>query len=167
MTDKKGPKDAEDVSRWQKPLEELCCMNPLCLKAGQKGSGNLSVRKGKGSRWRMLRCSACKAEFSERKGTALFGSMLGPEKFIAVAEHLKEGVGNRATSRLTGVSTTTITRIGLICGIQGRAMHELVAQKLDVDEAQLDEKWAFVKKSRSKRSGKRTKPPGSETSGTT
>lgn len=142
-------------------------MNALCPKAGQKGAGNLSVRKGKGSRWRVLRCSACKAEFSERRGTALFGSMLPPEKFIAVAEHLKEGVGNRATSRLTGVSTTTITRIGLLAGMQGRAMHQLLAQGLEVDEAQFDEKWAFVKKSRSTRSRKKTKSPGMETSGTT
>jgi LacI family transcriptional regulator len=166
MTERKKPNAAEDVSRWQKPLEELCCMNSLCPKAGQRGAGNLSVRKGKGSRWRMLRCSACKAEFSERKGTALFGSMPPPEKFIAVAEHLKEGVGNRATSRLTGVSTTTITRIGLIAGIQGRTMHELMAQELEVDEAQFDEKWAFVKKSRSTRSRNKTRPPDMETSGT-
>ena len=166
MTEK-APEGLPDVSRWQKPLEELACVNPGCIRFGQKGAGNLTVRKGKGSRWRMLRCSACKAEFSERKGTALFGSQLSPEKFIAVAEHLKEQGGVRATARLLGVSTTTVTRIGLLSGSHARELHEHVAQKLEVDEVQMDEKWNFVKKSRSTASRKKTRQPGTEISGTT
>lgn len=163
MAEKKLP----DVSRWQKPLEELCCVNPSCVRFEQKGAGNLTVRKGKGSRWRMLRCSACRSEFSERKGTALFGSQLTPEKFISVAEHLKERVGVRATARLLGVSTTTVTRVGLLSGIHARELHQLLAQKLEVGEVQMDEKWSFVKKSRSTASGPKTKKPGTETSGIT
>ena len=167
MAEKKPPDEPQDVSRWQKPLEELCCVNPTCPRFGQKGAGNLTVRKGKGSRWRMLRCSACKGEFSERAGTALFDSRLPPEKFISVAEHLKEQVGVRATSRLVGVSTKAVTRIARLSGRHARELHELEADGLEVDEVQMDEKWSFVKKSRSTASRKKTKPPGTETSGIT
>jgi transposase-like protein len=167
MTEKKALDGGQDVSRWQKPIEELCCVNGACPRFGQRGAGNLSVRKGKGSRWRMLRCSACKGEFSERAGTALFDSRLPPEKFISVAEHLKEQVGVRATARLVGVSTAAVTRIGLLGGSHARQLHELLAQKLDVDEVQLDEKWGFVKKNRRTASRPGTKRPDTETSGTT
>lgn len=162
-----NPESGEGLSRWQRPLEALCCVNPQCRVVGQKGAGNLSVRKGKGSRWRMLRCSACKQEFSERKGTALFGSLLEPEKFVAIAEHLKEGVGVRATARLCKVNRGTVARVALLSGIHGRALHEEVARDLTVDEVQMDEKWGFVKKSRSTASVPKTKRPGTETSGIT
>jgi len=164
---KKPPVGLHDVSRWQKPLEELCCVNRSCSRFGQKGEGNLSVRKGKGSRWRVLRCSACRSEFSERAGTALFDSRLPPEKFISVAEHLKEQVGVRATSRLVGVSTKAVTRIARLIGRHARGLHELKADKLEVDEVQMDEKWSFVKKNRSTASRRKTKPLGMETSGIT
>lgn len=167
MTVKWPPEGVQDLSRWQKPLEELCCLDSACARVGEKGAGNLSVRKGKGSRWRILRCSACKSEFSERTGTALFDSRLPPEKFISVAEHLKEGVGVRATSRLVGVSTNTVTRIALISGRHARGLHDVMARELEVDEVQMDEKWSFVKKNRSTATLRKTKKQAMGTSGTT
>jgi transposase-like protein len=153
---------------WQRPVEELCCVNPGCPLVGQRGAENLTVRKGKGGkRWRMLRCSACKKEFSERKGTALFGSRLEPEKFVAIAEHLKEGVGMRATARLCKVNRITVARVALASGIHGRALHEEQARGLEVDEAQMDEKWSFVKKNRNTATRSRPKKTGTETNGIT
>jgi transposase-like protein len=167
LGEQKGMTPGEVLGPWQRPLEELCCVNPLCPVVGQKGTGKLSVRKGKGSRWRMLRCAACKGEFSERKGTALFGSRLEPEKFVAIAEHLKEGVGTRATARLCKVNRGTVARVALAAGIHGRALHEELAQNLEVDEVQMDEKWGFVKKNRSTATRSKPKKTGTETSGIT
>lgn len=167
VVEQKGTELDEALGPWQPPLEELCCVNPRCPVAGRQGAGNLTVRKGKGSRWRMLRCSACKKEFSERKGTALFGSRLEPEKFVAIAEHLKEGVGTRATARLCKVTRVTVTRVALCSGIHGRALHEDLAQDLEVDEAQMDEKWDFVKKNRSTATRSKPKKTGTETNGIT
>ena len=137
----------EGLGPLQRPLVELCCVNPECTDRGRRGHGNLSVRTGKGGgRWRILRCSTCGAEFSERKGTALFGTKMAPDRILAVAEHLKEGCGIRKTSRLTGVPATGVTSIAIRLGLHARALHDGRVRELDVQEAQFDEKWAFVEK---------------------
>ncbi len=144
-----GKKTAPDegLGPLQRPLAELCCVNPVCADAGKRGHRNLSVRTGKGGgRWRVLRCSTCKAEFSERKGTALFGTMMDPSRIEAVAAHLKEGCGIRKTARLTGASKAGVTSIAIRLGLVARAVHDERVRNLEVNEAQFDEKWAFVGK---------------------
>jgi transposase-like protein len=130
----------------QRPLEQLCCVNATCADRGRAGLDNLRVRKGKGGRWRVLRCSTCRTEFSERKGTPLWGLRMAPEKAEAVASHLKEGCGIRKTGRLTGTSKDGVTRLALRLGLHARALHDQQARDLRVTEAQFDEKWAFVGK---------------------
>ena len=135
---------------WQRPIDELCCLNTRCSRFGEVGQGNLTVRTGKGTaRWRVLRCSACQREFSERKGTAMSGTTMDPKRFVEVAKHLKEGCGVRATARLTGASFDGVLSVARRLGLHARALHERKAQNLEVREAQFDEKWAFVQKKKS------------------
>jgi hypothetical protein len=137
----------EAGTEWRRPLEELYCVNPSCADRGKKNHGNLSIRKGKGGgQWRILRCSTCKKEFSERKGTALWGTRMSPTKAIAIATHLKEGCGIRKTARLVDASTDGVTSIGIRLGLHARAQHNAVVQGLEVSEVQFDEKWSFVGK---------------------
>lgn len=137
----------EGLGPLQRPLAELCCVNPTCLNSGRRGHGNLSVRTGKGGGdWRILYCRTCKTEFSERKGTALFGTRLPSQRILDVAAHLKEGCGIRKTSRLTGASKTGVTSIAVRLGLQAHAVHGELVRELDVGEVQFDEKWAFVEK---------------------
>lgn len=131
----------------QRPIEELCCVNPSCPDKGRRGQGNLSVRKGKGGgRWRVLQCSTCRSEFSERKGTALWGTKMPTDKVKDIAKHLKEGCGIRKTSRLVGASKDGVTSIAIRLGFHAKALHDEQVSDLEVTEAQLDEKWAFVEK---------------------
>jgi len=149
MEKRKKKKQAKGLERWQKPLEELCCVNPQCPLCEKKGGGNLSIRMGKSNgKWRILRCKACRKEFSERKGTAMYKSHLPPEKFVEIAEHLKEGVGIMATARLCRTRPATVRLVGLRAGIQARALHEKKVRNLKVHEAQFDEKWSYVGKKR-------------------
>jgi len=135
------------VRTTQRGLGALCCVNPSCADRGQRGRRNLRVRVGKGGgRWRVLRCSTCGCEFSERKGTPLWGTRMPPEKADAIAEHLKEGCGIRKTARLVGASKTGVTSIAVRLGLHARAVHDQKVRDLDVAEAQFDEKWAFVGK---------------------
>jgi LacI family transcriptional regulator len=111
-------------------LSRFCCQNPKCPDYGKRGGENLSVcgRYGPNHQRRMLRCRTCKARFSERKGTALFGSTLPEEKVLALLEHIDEGCGVRKTSRLVGVHRDTVTRYSRLAGEHARAVHdELVA----------------------------------------
>jgi hypothetical protein len=130
-----------------RPIEDLCCVNPDCADRGLRGVGNIALRTGKGAgRWRIVRCSTCRTEFSERKGTALWGSRMAPERAEAIAAHLKEGCGIRKTSRLVGASKTGVTNIAIRLGLHARAFHDDRVRGVEVREAQFDEKWAFVEK---------------------
>ena len=114
------------------PTDELahfCCQNPDCDAYGRRGGGNLLVIDHYGpARHRLLSCRACKARFSEFKGTPLFNAKLPHAKVRAVLEHLAEGCGVRQTARLVGVHKDTVTRLALLAGEHAKATHdELVA----------------------------------------
>lgn len=111
-------------------LSRFCCLNSDCPQHGKRGAGNLTVthRYGPEKARRMLRCRACKARFSERKGTPLFGAHLTQEKAVSVLHHIAEGNGVRKTGRLVGVSRETVARYGRKAGPHAAALHdELVA----------------------------------------
>ena len=112
------------------PIGRFFCHNPACPGHGKRGNGNVYCRgwSGRDKKIRMVHCRTCKRSSSERKGTALERSQLPPDKAIGVLQHLREGVGIRATSRLTGVSTDAIARHLARAGDQAKNLHdELVA----------------------------------------
>jgi hypothetical protein len=112
------------------PIEHFFCHNTACRGHGQRGHGNIYFRgwSGRDKKIRMVYCRTCKRSYSERKGTALERSQLPPDKAISVLQHLREGVGTRATSRLTGVSRDAISRHLARAGGQAKGLHdELVA----------------------------------------
>ena len=111
-------------------LSRFCCLNSDCPEHGKRGAGNLTVtsRYGPDKSRRMLRCRTCKARFSERKGTPLFGAQLAPEKVVSVLEHIAEGGGVRQTGRLCKVNRNTVVRYSRSAGEHARQLHdELVA----------------------------------------
>jgi len=110
----------------QEDLSRFCCQNQDCPDHGERGAGNLTVcaRYGKDKTRRMLYCRSCKARFSERKGTPLFGSQLTDEKALSILEHLAERNGVRATARLVRVNRNTVLRLGRIVGEHARRLHD-------------------------------------------
>ena len=110
---------------------ELCfCHNSACLDHAKRGHGNVYFRgwSGRDKRIRMAYCRTCKKASSERKGTAFERSQLPTDKVVSVLDHIREGCGIRATSRLTGVSRDTISRYLALAGDQAKGLHdELVA----------------------------------------
>ena len=109
-------------------LARSCCQNPGCGHYGARGAGNLSVCGlfGKHHHLRLLYCRACKARFSENKGTAFFRSKLPTETALSVLQHLAEGNGTRQTARLTGVHRDTVTRLARLAGEHARDAHDEV-----------------------------------------
>jgi transposase-like protein len=106
-------------------LTRFCCLNPACPDHGKRGHGNLTVPMRYGPRrTRLLRCSTCKARFSERKGTPLFDTRLPPAKVVSVLAHVAEGVGTRKTARLTGVHPDTVTQYIRRAGDHARCLHD-------------------------------------------
>ena len=111
-------------------LSRFCCQRPDCPDYGKRGRGNLTVcaRYGKTQEHRLLYCRTCKARFSDRKGTPLFGSRLPQEKAIDLIGHLADRNGVRATARRVGVHRDTVVRYCRVVGEHAQQLHdELVA----------------------------------------
>lgn len=111
-------------------LSLFCCQNPACSDYGSRGRDNLRVgfRYGPRKQRRLLVCRTCQARFSERKGTAFFGSRLSDEQALTVFQHLQDGCGVRQTARLTGIDKDTAVRYAVRAGDHAHQAHdELVA----------------------------------------
>ena len=108
------------------PIEHFFCHDPACPGHGKRGHGNLYFRgwSGRGKKIRRVYCRTCKKSYSEREGTALERSRLPPDKAVSILDHVREGVGVRATSRLTGVARDTVSRYIALAGDQAEGLDE-------------------------------------------
>jgi len=107
-------------------IEHFFCHNSACADHGKRGNGNVYFRgwSGRNKSIRMVYCRTRKRSCSQRKGTALERSQLPIDKAVCVLDHLREGCGIRATSRLTGVSRDTISRYLALAGAQAKSLHD-------------------------------------------
>jgi transposase-like protein len=110
----------------EEDLSRFCCQDPGCPDYGKRGHGNLTVcdRYGKTRSIRLLYCRTCKARFSERKGTPLFGCCLPEDKALDVIGHLADRNGVRATARRVGVTPNTVVRYARRLGEHARDLHD-------------------------------------------
>ena len=129
-------------------FSHLACPNPDCPAYGQRGQGNLRPHgwSSKARNIRCLRCTTCGHHFSERAGTPMFRTQLPQDKALAIAQHLAEGNGLRATGRLCGVSLNTVLRLAHRAGDHAREFHDQLVRHVEVNQVQADEAWAFVGK---------------------
>jgi hypothetical protein len=145
-------------------FSHLACPNPDCKAYGQRGAGNLCLHgwSGSGRRIRCLRCTTCGVDFSERANTPLFGLRSSEDTLVAIARHLAEGTGCRATARLVGVSLNTVLRFTHRFGRHAELFHDLTVRGVHPRQVQPDEAWSFVgKKGQALRPGRpRRRQPG-------
>jgi transposase-like protein len=132
---------AEDYSH-------LACPNPECPDYGKRGAGNLRPHgwSTKDKSVRCLRCATCGQHFSERANTPLFGLRTSEGTLVAIARHLAEGGGCRATARLTGVTLNTVLRFTQRFGKHAELFHDGKVRGIQPEQIQADEAWAFVGK---------------------
>jgi IS1 family transposase len=103
------------------------------------------VRKVYGAdRIRYLRCRACRAEFSERKQTALWNTKVCEAKAVAVGEHLAEGCSLKGTARLVKVDPSTVRRLNQRLGEHGQAFHNERVQAIAVEALEADERHGYA-----------------------
>lgn len=120
-------------------------MNDECLDYGERGRGNLTVRKTYGKdEVRYLRCRSCRTEFSERKNTPLWNSKVPEEKAVAVAEQLAEGTSYKGCARVVKVSAETVRRLAKCLGKHAGRFHDAKVRDLTVTALEADERWGFA-----------------------
>lgn len=129
-------------------IENAYCPNPHCKDYGQRGRGNIATRGkyGKANDKQLHYCRTCKTRFAATTGTAFFGLHLSEEAIGRIIHHAAEGVGVRATARLLGLDKDTVNRVVLRAGEHCERVLSDLLRSLNLNEAQLDELWAFVKK---------------------
>lgn len=107
-------------------LSLFCCQNPDGPAYGLRGRSHLRVgfRYGPRQQRRLRVCRTCQTRFSERKGSAFFGSRLPDDRAQAVCAHLQDGCGVRQTARLVGVAKDTVVRYTLRAGTHAQQTHD-------------------------------------------
>jgi transposase-like protein len=134
----------------EEDFSQLACPNPDCPAYGRRGGGNLRPHgwSGRGQRIRCLHCSTCGTDFSERANTPLFGLRTDEDTLVAIARHLAEGSGCRATARLCAVSLNTVLRFTARFGKHAELFHDTIIRRVHPKQIQPDEAWSFVGKKR-------------------
>jgi hypothetical protein len=108
-----------------------------------------------------------RADFSERANTPLFGLRTSEETLVAIARHLAEGVGCRATARLTGVTLNTVLRFTQRFGRHAELFHDSKVRGIQPEQIQADEAWSFVGKKTSAATRSTQTTPSKAATGTT
>lgn len=97
-------------------------------------------------RQQMYQCQWCKTRFSETQGTVFFGLKTPQETVYRALKALAEGVGIRATARIFDVDVDTVLRWLRRAGQHSEKVSAYLMRNLQVEQAQLDELWTFVRK---------------------
>jgi transposase-like protein len=71
-------------------------------------------------------------------------NILSREKQIEVIAALCDGLGVRATSRITGVNRGTVAMLALKIGRGCAELHDRMTVGLRVNRCELDELWSYV-----------------------
>jgi hypothetical protein len=75
-------------------------------------------------------------------------NILPREKQIAIIAALTEGLGIRATARVTGTDRGAVASLALRIGIGSAELHDRMMVGLRVNRLELDELWAYVGRKR-------------------
>src|SRR3954468_19333776 len=127
---------------------QLARPNPDCADYGRGGGASLRLHgwSGKARRIRCLHCATCGTDFSERANTPLFGLTSSEDTLAAIAEHLADGCGVRATARLCKVGRNTVLRFIRRFGKHAELFHDGMVRHVHPEQVQADEAWSFVGK---------------------
>jgi len=128
-------------------LGKYFCPNPGCKDHGVRGRGNIttSTRYGK-NETHLLRCKSCNQRFSENRNTIFMHSNYSRETIQRIILAIAESNSIRGTARILSLDKDGVNRVVLKAGEHSKMILENLIRDLCLNECQLDELWAFVKK---------------------
>ena len=94
----------------------------------------------------LYRCLKCGREFSARYESIFTGYHTDDDTIYRVLKALAEGNGIRATARIFDIDKKTVERILEQAAKHCQQVSEQLITNYHMEECQLDELWAFVKK---------------------
>ena len=81
---------------------------------------------------------------------------LSRDKQIEILAALTEGLGMRATTRLTGVDRKTVARLAMRIGLGCAELHDRTMLGIRTGRLELDELWSFVGKKQKRTESRET-----------
>jgi transposase-like protein len=128
-------------------LSAFFCPNSKCADHGIRGKGNIttSARYGK-NKTLLLRCKKCNHRFSENHGTAFMHSNYSRQDIQRIILAIAECNSIRGTARILSYDKDAVNRIVIKAGEHCKKILGNLIRDLCLNECQLDELWAFVKK---------------------
>jgi hypothetical protein len=128
-------------------LANYFCPNPKCRDHGIRGRGNIttSTRYGK-HKTHLLRCKTCNQRFSENRNTVFMHSNYSRETIQTIILAIAECNSIRGTARILSLDKDGVNRVVLKAGEHCKTILGNLIRDLHLNECQLDELWAFVKK---------------------
>ena len=130
-------------------ITDYWCWNKECPEYGKKDHGNIRVKEIRGNDERaLLQCRICLRCFSETRGTPFCGVRTSIDEVARTLSILSERGSIRATARITGHKRDTISHWIKLAGMHSKEVNDYFLQDLHMDQVQVDEIWAFIKKSR-------------------
>lgn len=126
-------------------IEGHWCANVRCCDFGKVDAGNIRIHS---HTERRFSCRTCRQTFNADQGTFFETVRSDRLAVIEVFALLSERNSLRAIERLTGHPHKTLLHWLDLAGQQGAAVSAHLIRNLHVTQAQVDELWTFVKKSR-------------------
>jgi hypothetical protein len=123
------------------------CPHAGCDYRGWLGLGNLRANgHPSGGPWRQCHCTSCNGDFLETHGTLFHGKQAAVELIVRVVACLAEGLGIRATARVFEVDANTVLHWLAEAAEQLRAFSAYFLCQLHLEQLQLDELYAVLRK---------------------
>jgi transposase-like protein len=125
------------------------CCHEDCPDYGKRDIGNIVIKEycGKNNR-AMLKCRTCGHCFSETRGTIFFGLNTPEDEVLKALAQLVEKGGIRGVARATGHDKNTICRWLKRAAEHCHEVNEYFLHNLHLTQVQIDEIWAFCKKTK-------------------
>jgi transposase-like protein len=125
---------------------EHACPNEDCKDSGAEGKGNVRLERRYGkNRVALLRCRTCRKTFSENRGTPFSGLRMSYHRLYQILTMLVECGSIRGTARALHASKKTVERVVEVAGKHMREFDDVMLRNLEMDQAQCDEFWTYVK----------------------
>lgn len=119
---------------WKGKLNCYCCQSDEVKKAGKFRNRNGIVQR--------YSCCRCGKTFSEEQPLA--GIRLESDKVVQIIKLLTEGLGVRATARVTNCDPHTVLKVLETVGQKCELLHDRLVRHVTTDALQLDELWSRV-----------------------
>jgi LacI family transcriptional regulator len=122
------------------------CPNAACPQYQQVESGQI-IRYGKSRQGRQrYQCKVCRRVFNEQVGTLFYGKRHSARDISESLAMLAEGMGLRATSRVKGIKTDTLSAWLRQAGAQAQQVDVVLQQDYPVSASQIDALWTYVRR---------------------